>query len=111
MKKLYLITKTFPLGTEEKAFLQYEVELLENNFDLTIVVTEQGKKSGCENDIKYNVVKAYTNPKIWEKIISAIRFLLKREAWEEFARIIKGKKLIVKRLFRALMFGTAAETF
>ena len=74
MKKLYLITKTFPLGTEEKAFLQYEAELLEKNFDLTIVVTEQGKKGGCENDIKYNVVKAYTNPKIWEKIISAIRF-------------------------------------
>lgn len=111
MKKLYLITKTFPLGAEEKAFLQYEVELLQKKFDLTIVVTESGKENGCETHMKYDVVRAYVNQKIWEKMISAILFLCKREAWEEFAQIIRRKKLIVKRLFRALMFGTAAEAF
>lgn len=111
MKKLYLITKTFPLGAEEKAFLQYEAELLQENFDLTIVVTEPGKENVGESDVKYNVVRAYANPTVWEKMISAMQFLCKREAWEEFTQIIKGKKLIAKRLFRALMFGTAAETF
>lgn len=111
MKKLYLITKTFPLGAEEKAFLQYEAELLQENFDLKIVVTEPGKENGGESDVKYNVVRAYANSTVWGKMISAIQFLCKREAWEEFAQIIKGKELIAKRLFRALMFGTAAETF
>ena len=41
MKKLYLITKTFPLGAEEKAFLQYEAELLQDKFDMTIVTTQK----------------------------------------------------------------------
>ena len=99
------------MGTEEKAFLQYEAELLQKNFDLTIVVTERENKRSSEDTIKYNVVKAYTNPTIGEKTISAVRFLCKQEAWEEFAQIIKGKELIVKRLFRALMFGAVAESF
>lgn len=111
MKKLYLITKTFPLGPEEKAFLQYEAELLQKNFDLTIVVTEPVKTNVYVDDEEYTVFNVYDNTKVWEKIISAVLFLCKREAWEEFAQIIKERKLIIKRLFRAFMFGTAAETF
>lgn len=111
MKKIYLITKTFPLGTEEKAFLQYEAELLQKNFDLTIVVTEKNNQNGYENTEKYNVVRAYTNPNIGQKMINAIYFLGKQEVWEEFGQIIKKRKMIGKRLFRALMFGTAAESF
>lgn len=111
MKKLYLITKTFPLGTEEKAFLQYEAELLQQNFDLTIVVTEPSRVKVCEPNDKYDVIMIQENSKVWEKVLSAIVFLCKRDAWEEFVQIIKEQKLILKRLFRALMFGTAAETF
>lgn len=111
MKKLYLITKTFPLGAEEKAFLQYEAELLQKNFDLTIVVTESVNGKNEEKNSRYQVLEAHGNPTVWEKMMSAVLFLSKREAWEEFVQIIGERKLIGKRLFRALMFGTAAETF
>lgn len=111
MKKLYLMTKTFPLGAEEKAFLQHEAKLLQENFDLTIVVTEPGNKKIEERHDGYQVLKTYGNQTVWGKMISAVQFLCKREAWEEFAQIILERKLIGKRLFRALMFGTAAETF
>ena len=111
MRKLCLITKTFPFGDEEKAFLQYEVELLEQHFDLTVVAAELNAQSDMECQTQYRTVKLEKQASLFDKLVSMISFLCKREAWEEISIIFKSRKLIRKRLFRALMFGTAAETF
>lgn len=111
MKKLCLITKTFPFGSEEKAFLQYEAALLEQHFDLTVVATELNAKYDTECQTQYRAVKLEKQASLFDKFVSAASFLLKREAWEEISVIFKDGQLIRKRLFRALMFGTAAETF
>lgn len=111
MRKLCLITKTFPFGSEEKAFLQYEAALLEQYFDLTVVAAEPNAQ--CEKDCltQYKAVKIEGQASPQRKLISAFLFLCKREAWEEILSILRNKRLIGKRLFRAVMFGAAAETF
>lgn len=111
MKKLCLITKTFPFGSEENAFLQYEVPLLVKNFDLTVAASELNGQCETECRTEYKAVKIAGKVSIARKIISAALFLCKREAWEEIFVIVKDGKLIYNRLFRMLMFGAAAETF
>lgn len=113
MKKLYLVTKTFPLGAEERSFLQYEVECLQKNFDLTIVTTEIDAGKNMHHSVcdQYDVISVNPHTGAFGKIVSALTFLTRKEAWEEFADIIHEGKLIGKRLYRAFMFGTAAETF
>lgn len=111
MAKLYLVTKTFPIGNGERAFLQYEAELLKKTFDLTIVVTELDDDGSENKKDDGHVITILKNATFFRKIISAIAFVCKEEAWEEFFRIIREGKMVRKRLGRALMFGTAAETF
>lgn len=111
MKKLCLITKTFPFGSEEKAFLQYEVPLLEKKFDLTVVASELNGQCEKESRTEYKAVKIEEKASIARKIVSAISFLCKKEAWEEIFAIVKSRKWIYNRLLRMLMFGAAAETF
>lgn len=111
MKKLCLITKTFPFGSEENAFLQYEVPLLVKNFDLTVAASELNEQCETKCRTEYKTVKIEGKVSIARKIISAALFLSKKEAWEEIFEIVKNGKLIYKRLLRMLMFGAAAETF
>lgn len=111
MKKLCLITKTFPFGSEEKAFLQYEIPLLEKKFDLTVVAAELNGQCEKKCQTEYKAVKIEEKTPIARKMISAVSFLCKKEAWEEIFAIVKKRKLICKHLFRMMMFGAAAETF
>lgn len=111
MKKLFLITKTFPLGAEEKTFLQREAELLQKKFDLTYVTTEKYVLDKNPIETKSKIVQIDGVATVFEKMGSAVSFLCKKDAWIEFADIVKSGKFVPQRLFRALMFGTAAETF
>lgn len=111
MKKLCLITKTFPFGNEEKAFLQYEVPLLKNNFDLTVVAAELNGECEKECRTEYKTMKIEGKASLARKIVSVISFLCKKEAWEEIFDIVKSGEWICNRLLRMLMFGAAAETF
>lgn len=111
MKKLCLITKTFPFGSEEKAFLQYEIPLLEKKFDLTVIAAELNEQCEKKCQVEYKTVKIEGKASIARKILSVILFLCKEEAWEEIFVIVKKRKLICKRVFRMIMFGAAAETF
>lgn len=40
MKKIYLVTKSFPYTNEEKAFLDPEYEYLKKEFDITLITTD-----------------------------------------------------------------------
>ena len=111
MKKLYLITKTFPLGAEEKAFLQYEAELLQEKFDLTIVTTQKYVPDEKRSTVGYKVLETTGETNALDKVKNAFRFLCKREAREELADIVNRREFVLKRWLRAWMFGTAAETF
>lgn len=46
-----------------------------------------------------------------EKLRSLMRFLCERDCYTEIAAIIKSRRKILQRIYRALMFGAAAETF
>lgn len=109
-KKLYLVTKEYPIGGAETSFIEPEYQKLLEKFDVTIIVSElKGKYIGKDGhnfavvDLKVSVLK---------KVLSCIGFLQHKEAWIEFLNIIFEKRNnILKQLFRACMYGTFAEIF
>jgi glycosyltransferase involved in cell wall biosynthesis len=127
-----LITKTFPHEGGETPFLSPEFPYLCENFDVTVVTTQltdaaqqqtsadaaaqtsSARQAGatvpddmpCVTEI--NISPASTLP---EKIMALLLFLCHRDAWREIAAIIRSGHDRLPQLFRALMFGTAAENF
>lgn len=108
-KKMYLITKEYPLGNSETAFIDPEYKLMSEIFDITFVVAEL--KKGCDIRKKDNCVVIDLSLVFTEKMYSLLRFLLHKEAWIEIKEIFKGKKMIVRQLIRGCMYGTFAEAF
>ncbi len=108
-RKMYLITKEYPLGNAETSFIEPEYQKLINVFDITTIVSEL-KNSNNESLNDYLVINS--KPLFLPKIFYLIKFLLQRDAWSEFFQIISGSNSFrVKNLYRACMYGAFAEAF
>lgn len=108
--KMYLITKDFPYGHGEESFVKPEYPYLCKKFDVLVIAAEVKETEHVQN----KDVKAYMISNVQrfsDKLVSFLSFLCEKDCHIEIAAIIKGKKQIVMRIYRALMFGTAAETF
>ena len=108
-KKMYLITKEYPVGNAETAFIDPEYKMLSEAYDISIVVTElkNGETSGPEDICRVLDL----NPSFYEKLLCLIRFLFHKDAWIEIGTIIRERKNITGNIFRAMMYGTFAEAF
>lgn len=108
---MYLITHDFPYGNTEDSFVKPEYAYLCDKFHVSIIAAEVGKpeEAVCDNGIEACVIS--TVQSFSEKLISLLRFLCEKDCYVELAAIMKDGQQVLKRIFRALMFGTAAETF
>lgn len=108
-KKLYLITKDYPIGNKETAFIDPEYKKLSKLYDISIVITELKDAATSKSDDVCKVLNL--NPGFCEKLICLVKFLLNKDAWIEIKTIIGEGKNIIANLFRAAMYGTFAEAF
>lgn len=108
-KKMYLITKEYPIGNAETSFIDPEYKVLSEVYDISIVITEL--KDGAVSKSKGSCKVIDLKPAFYEKLIYMIRFLLNKDAWIETAAIIRERKNIIGNLFRAAMYGIYAEAF
>ena len=108
---LYLITKDFPFGHGEDSFIEPEYPCLCKNFHVLIIATEVKEKTEYGKEGGINACVVPVAQRLSDKIISFLRFLCEKDCYAEMAAIIKDGKQVGRRIFRALMFGTAAETF
>lgn len=108
---MYLITHDFPYGHTEDSFVKPEYAYLCDKFHVTVIAAEAGKTEEilCDNSIESCIIP--TTQSLPDKLISLLRFLCEKDCYIEIAAIIRDKKQVLKRIYRALMFGTAAETF
>ena len=108
-KKMYLFTKEYPLGDAETSFIEPEYQKLINAFDITTIVTEYGSDKSERNN---NCLIVHSTPSFLKKIVYLVKFLLKKDAWIEFLRILsENNNFKVKHLYRACMYGVFAEAF
>lgn len=108
---MYLITHDFPYGHTEDSFVKPEYAYLCDKFHVSVIATEVEKAKEAAHD---NNIEAYmipTTQSLSEKLISLLCFLCEKDCYTEIAAIIKDRQQVLKRIYRALMFGTAAETF
>lgn len=110
--KLFLITVEFPYGSAEDTFLGLEYPLLCEQFDLKVIATEADRlkekryRESCDNAVSIS-----SRQNIGEKIFSLLCFLTRRECYQEISEILSQKEFRGGRIYRALMYGAASETF
>lgn len=107
---MYFITKDFPYGQGEDAFVRPEYPYLCDKYHVHVIAAEtdisaQHEREGIEACVIPHVQNA------GDKLLSLIHFLCEKDCYIEIAAIIRGREKILQRIYRALMFGTAAETF
>lgn len=113
---LYLITQDYPYGHLEDSFVGPEYPYLCEHFHVSIIAAEVIQTGGLrtESDVKQAGFEACiipTKQSVGEKLISLLRFLLEKDCYTELVSIVKSGEKIPQRIYRALMFGAAAETF
>lgn len=113
---MYLITQEFPYGHLEDSFVGPEYSYLCKQFHVSVVAAELAstEELRSEETVKEQGFEARiipTEQNIAEKLFSLLCFLLKRDCYIELVSIVKGREKIFKNIYRALMYGAAAETF
>ena len=113
---LYLITQDYPYGHLEDSFVGPEYPYLCEHFHVSVIAAEVAQTAGLrpESDVDqagFEACMIPTRQSIAEKILSLLRFLLEKDCYTELASIIKSREKIPQRIYQALMFGAAAETF
>lgn len=113
---MYLITQEFPYGHLEDSFVGSEYPYLCRQFCVSVIAAELAPTTELlsEEAVKEKGIEARVIPtrqNIAEKLFSLLCFLLKKDCYIEIVSIVKSKEKIFRRIYRALMFGAAAETF
>lgn len=113
---MYLITQDYPYGHLEDSFVGPEYPYLCEHFQVSVIAAEVVQTADLlsEKDVREKGIEACiipTRQSSLEKLFSLIRFLGERDCYIEIASILADRKKILPRIYRALMFGTAAETF
>ena len=113
---IYLITQDFPYGHLEDSFIEPEYSYLCKQFHISVIAAEIASTAELlsEEAVKGKGIEACiipTRQTIAEKLFSLICFLLKKDCYIELVSIVKSKEKIFRRIYRALMYGVAAETF
>lgn len=113
---LYLITQDYPYGRLEDSFVGPEYPYLCEYFHVSMIAAEVTSAAMLrpEEEIREEGMEACiipTGQSLAEKLFSLCRFLLEKDCYTELASILKSGEKIPQRIYRALMFGAAAETF
>ena len=108
---MYLITHDFPYGYTEDSFVKLEYAYLCDKFHVSLIAAEveKAEETVCDSSIESCIIPATQS--LPDKLISLLQFLCEKDFYIEMAAIIRDKQQVLKRMYRALMFGTAAETF
>jgi glycosyltransferase involved in cell wall biosynthesis len=117
VKKICILTDSFPYGEGEKSFIEPELEYLKNLYDITIVSSAPmddklkiDMETVLDNSIRvYHYESGDVNRSELFKYI--IPFILDRETWKELVRIFKSGKKIFKRVKTCLFFYANAVKF
>ena len=115
-QRVFHITQDFPYGHLEDSFVGPEYPYLCECFDISIIAAEVPPDTELlsEEEVKNKGFEARiisNRQKITEKLFSLCCFLLTKDCYTEIISIIRSGKKIFRRIYRALMFGAAAETF
>lgn len=113
---LYLITQDYPYGPIEDSFVKPEYPYLCERFQVSVIAAELSvpEERVPKHETDRQKIKACMISKkqsTGEKLLSLMRFLCEKDCYTEIAAIIKSRQKIPQRIYRALMFGAAAETF
>lgn len=109
MKKLYLVTETFPYGKGEKSFIEPELKYLVQHYDITIISHASDDKLLDKQNIsvldeRIKVYRINNKATLFSKIIYGLKFFCDLDGWRELFDILKSGEKIFTRLYQSIGF-------
>ena len=110
-KKLLLITNGFPFGNSERGFLSTEYELLEEKFDVYILVRSEMPAPEQWAAVDKSRVFCTGIPSM--RVTDVLKQVFRKEVIRECLAAAKGCgiKLLLKRLSAVLRYSARADSF
>lgn len=106
-KKLVIITRNYPIGTEEFSFLPQELEVLDKYFDILLVPKYTIEELDADN-CKYPIIKCNCNLTLPQKLLYTLLSILDFRFWKEIYRFIEKKSLsstLIRQILADLMMS------
>lgn len=107
--RMIFLSSTFPYGKGEKTFVEPELEMLSQEYDITLIthasavdIADTENRSTVDSKIK--VICFQSHVSVWQKIRWGLCFFADREGRWEFANICKEGTSLFKRLYQAIGF-------
>ena len=112
-KKLYLATERFPYSEDEKTFIQFELEALARDYDITIIAHANDgivKQKGVAIDLppKIRVVNCNIELSKIKIILIFFRYVFDIDGWKEIVEICRSHKNILFKIYQSLGFYARA---
>lgn len=115
MTKLYLLTDYFPYGTGEKTFILPEIEVLKEEYEITIIstagrkLTEQ-RENVTQLDKSIGVMRFCADEeRKWLYYMQFLRFWIKKDCWYEVKEIFRAREKVLARVWKSMHFYARAE--
>lgn len=115
MRKLYLLTDSFPHKVGESTFILPELEALKKDYDITVISSVRESlvedEKGADRLDKQIRVMRYSadDEKRWFYYLHFLRFWIKKECWREIRAIVKAREKIPIRIWKSMHFYAKAE--
>ena len=108
-EKLLLLTERFPYGKGEKTFIIPEIELLSQNYDITIVTKASDEEvkdteNNTQLDSSISVVNIGNKVSLLTKIKYCLLFFFDKDGQKELREILTKKEFIAQRVYQSLTF-------
>lgn len=103
MRKIILITNSFPFGIPESSFLRPEIKELEKNFEITIISRNKADELTTELSDKINVLR-YDSKKDYKIITLLIRTLFSSCFKNEIKKLLTNHEFSFNNLIKSLKY-------
>lgn len=108
-RKMIFLSSSFPYGKGEKTFIAPELEVLIEEYDITLIShADLEDKKDVKNlstvDRRVSVLHFDSHTSIVQKISWGLRYFVDRDCWQEIREIIREKKNLGIRLYQSIGF-------
>lgn len=108
-RRLVLVLNEYPYSPGEYSFIKTELSLLVEHFEVIIISVSPNDEQSMVVDDRIKLYHCVRKFGLKEKLQASLGFLFWNYGRREIAKIIRGRKLIIGRLYDALSYYCCAQ--
>lgn len=108
-KKLIILFDEYPFEPGEYSFIQTELEMLVEHFEVSIISLSPSAEQKMTTDERISVYHCVRKFGIRKKVEAVFKFLTSRQGCREIGRILRSGQSRIGRLYDSIVYFSSAE--